>query len=174
MAKRSRASTFNNYYRYLSALFNYCVKKKLLAENPLTDVLKFTRVSSRGKTADLSDLKKICGLCWEDIDFERNTILLRREHSKNAREWSVPLDTRLWEPLKALKARTRNRLQEQYSDARQVFCMQLFDKRYAGERFTPEQLTAALRRTAARNGTRPQPAYDPASGRHISCEPRPH
>ena len=60
VVKRSSASTFNNYYRRLSALFNYCVKKKLLAENPLTDVLKFTRVSSRGKTADLSDLKKVC------------------------------------------------------------------------------------------------------------------
>ena len=191
VVKRSSASTFNNYYRHLSALFNYCVKKKLLAVNPLTDVLKFTRVSSRGKTADLSDLKKVCsylnslagtspgawmlllliqllyytgmrraqacGLCWEDIDFERNTILLRREHSKNAREWTIPLDSRLKEPLKALKACTTNRLQEQYSDARQVFCMQLFDKRYAGKRFTPEQLTAALRRTAARSGTRLSP-----------------
>ena len=51
VAKRSSAATFNNNYRHLSALFNYCVKKKLLAENLLTDVLKFTRVSSRGKTA---------------------------------------------------------------------------------------------------------------------------
>ena len=30
VAKRSSAATFNNYYRHLSALFNYCVKKKLL------------------------------------------------------------------------------------------------------------------------------------------------
>ena len=49
VVKRSSAATFNNYYRHLSALFNFCVKKKLLAENPLADVLKFTRVSSRGK-----------------------------------------------------------------------------------------------------------------------------
>ena len=175
VAKRSSASTFNYYYRHLSALFNFCVKKKLLVENPLTDVLKFTRVSSRGKTADLSDLKKVCSYLNSLAGTSPGAWMLllmiqllyytgmRRAHSKNAREWSVPLDSRLKEPLRALKVCTMNRLQEQYSDARQVFCMQLFDKRYAGKRFTPEQLTAALRRTAARNGTR----FSPHMIRHL-------
>lgn len=191
VAKRSSPSTFNTYHRHLHALFNYCVKKNYMNRNPLVDVWRFNRIPSRGKTADLRDLKKlcrylndragtlpsawifllmiqvlyytgmrraqICGLCWNDIDFEQEKILLRREYSKNAREWSVPLDSRLKSALMALKLQTMDRLKNEYSDDRQVFCIQLFDRRYAGERLTPEQFTAALRRIAKRTGVKLSP-----------------
>ena len=94
MAKRSSASTFNNYYRHLSALFNYCVKKKLLAVNPLTDVLKFTRVSSRGKTADLSDLKKVCSylnsLAGTSPGYGAPLCLQHRHHAQTVKITPMP------------------------------------------------------------------------------------
>lgn len=189
VAKRSSATTFNYYHRHLSALFRFCVREKLMSENPLANVKIFPRTASRGKTADLMEIKKICrylqtqaspsaqvlllmiqvlyytgmrraqicGLCWSDMDFKNGTILLRKEFSKNAREWRIAMDSRLEDPLRNLKTVTMSRLRKKYSDTRQVFCMQLFDSRYAGDRFTPDQFTAAIRRVAARSGSRLSP-----------------
>ena len=111
--KRSSASTFNNYYRHLSALFNYCVKKKLLAENPLTDVLKFTRVSSRGKTADLSDLKKVCSylnsLAGTSPGYGAPLRLQHRHHAQGDGE------SRRQEQVKGLTWSLRERLLKAYA-----------------------------------------------------------
>ena len=100
---------------------------------------------------------QLCGLRWSDIDLQQGTILLRREHSKNAREWTIPLDDRLAPAMQELKDRTMKLRQHRFSEHDQIFWIQLFDLRFAGSRLSPNQVTDLLRRLSRKTGTRVSP-----------------
>jgi integrase len=51
-------------------------------------------------------LSQAVNLEWCDVDFEREIVLLRAEHSKTRLEWQLPLPTSLIEELRQLRART--------------------------------------------------------------------
>ena len=46
---------------------------------------------------------QVCGLSWNDVDFDNDTIVLRKKFSKTRKEWEVPLDPRLKAELFELK-----------------------------------------------------------------------
>ncbi len=83
--------------------------------------------------------RQLVGLCWKDIDFQKNLIYLVATTSKTKRAWDIPLDARLYQDLLTLQEETVRVLgiQKDLSEY-QVFCVQRFDNRI---RFTYDQLT---------------------------------
>ncbi|MDE0280848.1 MAG: tyrosine-type recombinase/integrase [Gammaproteobacteria bacterium] len=63
---RSSTTTFNNYYRHLRAVFNYCVELDLMPDNPILQVKPFTRYNTRRKACTEADLKKLCRHIYND------------------------------------------------------------------------------------------------------------
>ncbi len=96
---------------------------------------------------------QLCGLDWRDIDFQENTVTLRKQHSKNGREWSIPLHDDLRERLLEMKKDVMRRFPA-FSESDQVFMIQRYSHRYRGERLTPEQFGQIMRRTSDRSGIR--------------------
>ena len=96
---------------------------------------------------------QLCGLIWQDIDFGDNTILLRKQHSKNGREWRIALHNDLRDRLVKMKQDARERFPD-FSETDQVFWIQRYSTGYSGERLTPDQFAGILRRAARRSGVR--------------------
>ncbi len=94
---------------------------------------------------------QVCGLQWRDIDFMEKTITLRKETSKNGKEWSVPLDPRLSQTLLAHKRLVFMQGQGTPPHA-QVFKIQLFNRKYAGDRLTPGQISTKMIRLRKKSG----------------------
>ena len=61
-------TTWNTYHRHIRAVLNYCVRMKLLQENPIVHVKQYRRRNSRGKACSQQDLKKLCQHLQEDTD----------------------------------------------------------------------------------------------------------
>ena len=99
---------------------------------------------------------QLCGLSWQDIDFDDNTILLRKLHSKNGREWRIPMHDTLGRKLQAIKKDQFGRFAG-IDKSSQVFRIQLYSNLYAGDRLTPEQLSCAFMRVSKRCGVRISP-----------------
>lgn len=72
--------------------------------------------------------RQLVALCWEHIDFERRTILLIQESSKNCHEWTIPMTDGTYEDLKILHKRTQA-LRGFVPSNQQVFCLPLFNPR---------------------------------------------
>ena len=98
---------------------------------------------------------QLCGLIWTDIDFGDNTIRLRKQHSKNGREWKIALHDELREIF--LKMKDRARQHGDFREEDQVFMIQRHSRAYVGERMTPHQLAGIMRRFTARAGIRISP-----------------
>ena len=105
--------------------------------------------------------RQLVGLCWKDIDFQKNLIHLASTTSKTKRAWDIPLDVRLYQDLMTLHQETVRVLgtREDLSEC-QVFCVQRFDDRVglSSDPLTGEQLTSILRKI----------------GKHYSVELSPH
>lgn len=99
---------------------------------------------------------QLCGLIWRDIDFEQNTIRLRKYHSKNGREWHIPLHNSLRPWLEDLRIDAVDRFAD-FSESDQVFRIQAYSSRYMGDRLTPMQLTDIFRRFSLRCGVKVTP-----------------
>ncbi|MCY4228130.1 MAG: tyrosine-type recombinase/integrase [Gammaproteobacteria bacterium] len=96
---------------------------------------------------------QLCGLDWKDIDFQENTIMLRKQHSKTGREWAIPLHDELRPRLLEMKEDVMQHFPS-FSESDQVFMIQRYSSYYRGARMAPEQLGQILRRTADRSGIR--------------------
>ena len=55
--------------------------------------VSISRVLTQLKRRELYLIRcaQLCGLTWEDIDFQENTILFREQHSKTGDKWHIPL-----------------------------------------------------------------------------------
>ncbi len=75
--------------------------------------------------------RQLIGLKWRDVDFERATIHLRADSSKNRREWYIPVSKALLPSLLELNEHTRQVLGEHEDlNDRYVFDISLFSKQY--------------------------------------------
>ena len=97
---------------------------------------------------------QLCGLVWSDINFRTETILLRKEHSKTAHQWTIPLHENLRAPLIEMKTEIRTKMGSVYSKHDQVFFIQRYNPRFAGNRMNPEQITGIFKRLARNTSTR--------------------
>ena len=186
VASRSSETNYNNYHRHIRAILNYCVKRGLLAENPINRISQFKHGNIRGKAITIEAFKtvcrylesaehplaavsrtlllvfyftgmrrtQVCGLRWNNVDFDNDTIALRKEYSKTGREWKIPLEPRLKGALVELKKKALKVLGNGFRLDDQVFWMQLYHPRYSGNRFTPDQCSGLFRRLAKKTATK--------------------
>ncbi|MCY4274494.1 MAG: site-specific integrase, partial [Gammaproteobacteria bacterium] len=96
---------------------------------------------------------QLCGLIWRDIDFEDNTILLRKTHSKSGHEWKIAIHENLRPRLLEMKIDLLRRFTD-FREDDQVFWIQRYSPDYVGERFTVEQLAGIMKRTSKRSGVK--------------------
>jgi integrase len=99
--------------------------------------------------------RQLAELRWRDLDFDRETIMLRIEGSKTRREWEIPMPPQCVETLLALRKRSLQSCRN--LEDRQVFWIQLFDSRYAGQELTVEQISYAFTRLSRRLGNKVSP-----------------
>lgn len=85
--------------------------------------------------------RQLVALCWEHIDFDRRTILLVQESSKNCHEWTIPMTDNTCEDLKILHQKTRA-LKGFVPNNQQVFCLPLFNPRSKLQRMNRQQVSA--------------------------------
>lgn len=96
---------------------------------------------------------QLCGLDWRDIDFEENTITLRKQYSKSGRKWTIPMHDDLRARLLEMKADIMRRYPE-FRGKDQVFMIQRYSSTYTGERMEPDQFGQILSRAADRSGVK--------------------
>jgi integrase len=99
--------------------------------------------------------RQLAELRWRDLDFCRETIVLRTEGSKTRREWEIPMPPQCVEALVELRKRSLQRHRK--LEDRQVFWIQLFDRRYAGTELSVEQVSYAFTRLSRRLGNKISP-----------------
>jgi len=94
---------------------------------------------------------QLCGLVWEDINFNNDEIHLRKQHSKTGKAWSIALHPHLRENLLPFKLDAMERF-DSFRESDQVFWIQRYEnrRRYAGSNLEPNQLTGILRRVSHR------------------------
>jgi integrase len=91
--------------------------------------------------------RQLIGLTWNDINFEKQTILLQSKYSKTLREWVIPLHDDIYEELLILKKRN----QQKYGNSdislkdAQVFNVTLYNPKYFRKKMTEEQLSGFFR-----------------------------
>ncbi|HLV01638.1 MAG TPA: tyrosine-type recombinase/integrase [Acidobacteriota bacterium] len=124
--KQVSAATANAELKYLKALFNYGVERKLIRVNPTDDLRRYPVDRKRKYIPPLKDIEKVIAvadpdsrdylwviqdtlarvgeidrLTWEDVDFERQSVILytrkRRHRGLTPRE--VPMTRRVFEVL---------------------------------------------------------------------------
>jgi integrase len=83
--------------------------------------------------------RQLAALRWRHLDFTQETILLVTEGSKTRREWEIPMPPQCVADL--LELRRRSLEKRRRLDDRQVFWVQLFNRRFAHSELTPEQIT---------------------------------
>ncbi|MDE0310021.1 MAG: site-specific integrase [Acidiferrobacterales bacterium] len=77
---------------------------------------------------------QICGLMWQDIDFEEGIIELRAKYSKTNRSWQIPLPSPVANDLLYLKELTLKQIGDALDfEDRFVFDVGLFNPRYKTE-----------------------------------------
>lgn len=84
--------------------------------------------------------RQLVALCWEHIDFERRTILLVQESSKNCHEWTIPMTDGTYADLDVLYKKTRA-LKGLVPSHQQVFCLPLFNPRVKVSLFNKDHVT---------------------------------
>ena len=94
---------------------------------------------------------QLCGLRWEDIDFEANTIHFREKHSKVGDEWDSPLHEDLHGILNRMKLEASRRFPD-FSNTDQVFFLQRYCTRHRGTRMSPDQFSRVLKKASVRCG----------------------
>lgn len=97
-------------------------------------------------------LRQLTSLCWDDMDFDARTILLRAEGSKTKREWSIPLPMACLADMIELRDRTLKVNVTAIANNDQVFRVGLFYHRYSGKELSPEQLVGFFRRLSDKLG----------------------
>lgn len=100
--------------------------------------------------------RQLVGLTWGDLDFKRMTILLRAEHSKTKREWTIPLAPALLPFLAELKEKTEVVMQERYNRrtrrSDQLFNCSLFSPYYRSDSTSVENVSQVFRRIREKTG----------------------
>ena len=89
--------------------------------------------------------RQLVGLCWKDIDFEGDSLLLSTKHSKTKEEWSIPITEEIKPLLELTKERTLDAGIE-CLDTNQVFNITVFNKRYTGLELSGEQVSGMFKR----------------------------
>ena len=97
---------------------------------------------------------QLVGLVWSDINFDDDTILLRKMHSKTAHQWTIPMHPDLRPPLSLMKSDIRQKVGQAFSEDDQVFLIQRYSNKFAGERMKPMQVTGIFQRLARKTKTR--------------------
>ena len=77
VVNRCTTTSFNTYYRHLRAVLNYCVRKKILDENPLLSIRQFKRAHRRRKACSHDELEKLCQHLQSDVDNPLSDFILR-------------------------------------------------------------------------------------------------
>lgn len=95
---------------------------------------------------------QLCGLVWSDIDFETDTILLRKQYSKTGKEWRIALHEDLSETLLDFMIDAKTRFREGFHESDQVFWIQRYCSSYSGGRLTPDKVTGIFKRLNRRIG----------------------
>jgi len=96
---------------------------------------------------------QICGLNWDDINFTADTILLRSDHSKNLRQWAIPIPSMIRNELLELQTRSLA-VNPSLGSLDQVFNIKLFNQRYKADRLMEEHVTRFFRRLSDATGYR--------------------
>ena len=184
VVSRCTTTTFNTYHRHIRAIFNHCVRKKYMDDNPILLIRQCRRATVRRKACSREEietlcrllqagrddpvsifllravavlyytgirLSQLCGLEWNDIDFEGSTIFLREKYSKSGMEWSIPLHEDLHGVLFQMRNEA-NRLFPDFMKSDQVFFLQRYSDRYLGARMKPDQFARILKKASIRAG----------------------
>lgn len=100
--------------------------------------------------------RQLVGLSWGDVDTKKMTILLRAEHSKTKREWTIPLSPALLPVLDELQTQTQavmeERLNRKIRRNDQLFNCALFNPRYRSETMNVDNVSGAFRRIREKTG----------------------
>jgi len=91
-------------------------------------------------------------LIWHDLDFQEDTLLPGKQHSKNGREWRIALHGVLRAKLLEMKQDAMLRFPD-FSENDQVFRIQGYSRACAGEKLTPQQFAGISRRASRRSST---------------------
>ena len=93
--------------------------------------------------------RQLVGLRWRDVDFYKETILLRAETSKNYKEWRIPVSAGLLSHLKRLETSAYPVKPED-----QVFNVTLYHPKYKGNKMTEEQVSGFFQRLSKALGAK--------------------
>lgn len=100
--------------------------------------------------------RQLVGLSWGDVDTKKMTILLRAEHSKTKREWTIPLSPALLPVLEELKAQTQTVMEERYNRKirrnDQLMNCALFNPRFRSEAMSDYNVSNTFRRIREKTG----------------------
>lgn len=134
-------------------------RKKTIAADTLRDALRVLDANPAVlpptwfwraviKTLAYSGMRRrqLVGLRWDDVDIERQSILLRAESSKTRREWEIPMHSEVRDELVQLRVASLRVRRVKHLAGAQVFNVCLFNQRYANSEMADEQVTRALRR----------------------------
>ncbi len=101
--------------------------------------------------------RQLVGLTWGDINLRQMTITLKGEHSKNKREWIIPLSEALIEPLAELQKRTEMQLKRPINKNEQLFNVTHFSSRWRtngsqAHEMTRDHVSSSFRRIKDKTG----------------------
>ena len=103
--------------------------------------------------------RQLVGLQFKDLDLKQQTILLSSDHSKTLKQWTIPINVELIPDLSFLK--TRNHELFGYEDkdiaSQQVFNITYFNKKYAGNYLTINQISGFFRNLSKNIGAKCSP-----------------
>jgi integrase len=183
IAKNNGVVTANRMRASLSALFTWAMKETDFAEtNPVINTHKAGKESSRTRVLENAEIRiiwnalddgdyavilklliltaqrlnEVAGLRWDEIDFERNRIMLPAERTKNGRAHHVPMSGTVRQLLEDRRSKRTDGQELVFSRGDHAFsgwthARKLLDERIAQEcgsplpHWTPHD----LRRTAA-------------------------
>lgn len=66
--RRCTTTTFNTYLRHLRAILNFCLRKKIIVENPLLGIKQFRRATRRRKACSQEDVNRLCQYLLAECD----------------------------------------------------------------------------------------------------------
>lgn len=95
--------------------------------------------------------RQLVTLCWEHVDFNRRTILLIQEGSKNTREWTIPMTDAVTYDLMLLYERTKQ-VNGYIQGDDQVFCLPLFCGRGQHEKLIARHVSNSFCQLSQKTG----------------------
>ena len=96
--------------------------------------------------------QQLPGIKWGDLNEVDGALSIRASTSKTDREWFVPLDDDLLQELLEFRVMTNNRLHREVKHDEQMFRVQLWNNRYAGNELSRSQVSGFFRRLSEKQG----------------------